>query len=173
VVADVGLGRRREDRLRERGAVEQPLRQRDAAHRAGLAVVDEPASGEVAAGHALDGLHDQPTAQHRAAAELVCVRRELRGVVVDGRGHEVVGHQVRELAEPPQGQAGEHRALVRDRGREHDVVRRDPVGGHQEQVVVVDGVELADLAAGDQRERERRGHVSAASRSNTGLRRSR
>ena len=68
VVAELGLGGRREDRLGQPAAVLEPGRQRDAADLAGRAVVEQPGPGEVAAGDALDGVHREPLAHDRPAA---------------------------------------------------------------------------------------------------------
>ena len=57
VVSQFGLGGRGEQRLRELAGLDQPGRQRDAAHLAGLLVVDQPRAGQVAAGHGLDRHH--------------------------------------------------------------------------------------------------------------------
>src|SRR5262249_1668070 len=44
---------------------------------------------------------------------------------------------------------GEHRALVRDLGRQDEVVRRDAVARHDQDLVVADRVHLAHLAGGE------------------------
>ena len=49
--------------------------------------------------------------------------------------------------EPERREAGEHAALVGDLGRQDHVEGRDPVGGDEQQALVVEGVELAHLAA--------------------------
>jgi hypothetical protein len=48
-------------------------------------------------------------------------------------------------AEPEHRQRRQDAALVRDRGVQDVVVGRDPVGGDQQQRLVVDLVEVADL----------------------------
>ena len=53
--------------------------------------------------------------------------------------------------EPEARQAGQHAALVRDRRRQDDVEGAMPVAGDQQQPVVVDRVEVADLAGADER----------------------
>jgi hypothetical protein len=57
----------------------------------------------------------------------------------------VVGHDV-EPVEPERRHPGQHPALVGHRRRVDHVVGRHPVGGDEQQVVVVDLVEVADLA---------------------------
>jgi hypothetical protein len=122
------------------------------------AVVGQSGAGQVAARHALHRHHVEPAAEHRPAAQLLLVRVQDGRHLAHARRDQVAGHQVGQLLEPPHRQPGEHRALVRDGGRQHHVVRRQPVAGDQQQVLVVDGVELAHLAAGDQRQRQV-GHV--------------
>jgi hypothetical protein len=62
---------------------------------------------------------------------------------------------------------GEHAALVRDLGRQDDVEGRDPVAGDEQQALVVELVQLADLAAPDVRDgfRHERSSFRASSRS--------
>ena len=136
VVADGGLRGGGEDRLGEAAAVLEPGGQRDAADLAGGAVVGQPGAGEVAAHDALDGVHLEALADHRAP---------LHRVRHVGRDH-VVGDDVGELVEPPQRHLGEHDALVGDGAVQHVVVGRDPVAGHHQQVAVGEPVEVADLA---------------------------
>ena len=59
----------------------------------------------------------------------------------------MVGADVAGGLEPEHRHLGQHPALVGDRGRQDDVVGRDPVGGDHQQVVV-DLVHLAHLARG-------------------------
>ena len=122
VVAHLGLGRGREDRLRQLLGLAQPGRQLDPADRAGGLVVLPARAGDVAAHHALHRHHLEPLDQHRAAAVLL--------------GHvrvrdQVVGADVGRPVEPEGGQAGEHLALVGDRRRVHHVVGGDAVGRDQ------------------------------------------
>ena len=120
----------------------QAGRQLDARDLAGGLVVLPARAGDVAAHHALDRQHPQLAHGHRAPADVV-------GDALGGRD-EVVVDDVPGAPEPEGRQAGEHRALVRDRRRMHDVVRRDPVAGdHQDAVAEV--VHLSDLPAGDER----------------------
>ena len=59
------------------------------------------------------------------------------------------GHDPAVLREPEPREAGQHAALVGDLGRQHDVEGRDPVARDEQQALVVEGVDLAHLAAGD------------------------
>ena len=72
--------------------------------------------------------------------------------------------------EPESGETGEHAALVRDLGRKDHVESRDPVGGDEQQALVVEGVELAHLPAAEMDRGLRHGpapRLSARSRSKT------
>ena len=104
-----------------------------AADRAGREVVLPARAGEVAADDALDRQHLEAPALGRAA---VAPQRE-----------QVVRHEVARLREPERREPGEHAALVGDLGRQHDVEGRDPVARDEQQAVVVERVQLADLAA--------------------------
>ncbi|MNY34410.1 hypothetical protein D3C86_1687470 [compost metagenome] len=61
----------------------------------------------------------------------------------------MVGHQVLELVEPEVGDGGEDLALLRDRLVEDDVEGRQTIGGHHQHALVVDFVEVANLARVD------------------------
>ena len=97
-------------------------------------------AGEVAAHDALDRQHLEPPALGRAP---VAPERRAGG---SGRSRRVRANQ---NADRP----GEHAALVRDLGRQHDVEGRDAVARDEQQPLVVERVELADLAAPDVRRR--------------------
>ncbi len=153
VVADVGLRRGREDRLGQLLGLPQALGQGDPRDGARRLVVLPARAGDVAAHDALDGQHLELAHVQRPAAHLV-------GHVLGDR-HEVVRHDVPRLVEPEGRQRGQHLALVGNRCRMHDVVRRDPVrGDHQDAVAEV--VHLADLAGGQQREGFERRHPPQA-----------
>ncbi len=70
-------------------------------------------------------------------------------------GDEVVGDEVLEEVEPEERELGEDAALVRDAGAEDVIEGGDAVGGDEEEVgrgVRRGCVDVADLAAGEQRE---------------------
>ena len=140
VVADLGLGRGREDRLGQLLGLLQPVRQLDPADRAGGLVVLPARPGDVAAHDALHRHHLEPLDQHRAAAELLGHVRER---------DQVVRADLAGALEPEGRQPGEHLALVRDRRGMHDVVGGDPVGGDEQQAVFADGVDVPHLPAGE------------------------
>ena len=62
---------------------------------------------------------------------------------------EVVGDHVRELLEPEIRHLGQDGSLGWDPRAEHAVVGGEAVGGHDEQAVVADGVDVPDLALVD------------------------
>jgi hypothetical protein len=64
----------------------------------------------------------------------------------------MVGDQVAGAFEPEVGNRGQDRALARNRRRQHHVESREPVGGDDQQVVFADPVDVAHLAAIDQRQ---------------------
>src|SRR5437899_4632384 len=84
MLSKLGLGSRREYRLRQQRAVNQAVRKRLPADRTSRRIVLKAGTGEVAANHALDGKHLQPLADKRAP-------RHRRGYV---RRHDMVGHEV-------------------------------------------------------------------------------
>ncbi len=135
-MAHGGLGRRGEDRLGQAGALGQARRDRDAADLAGRLVGLQAQARQVAASDALDRDHVELLAPDRPA-------RPFLGDVAGGDN--VIGHQVVELVEPPQGQLGEDLPLARDGRRQHDIVDADPVRGDQQDVLAV-RVNVADLA---------------------------
>ncbi len=75
VVADLGLGRRGEDRLRQLVGLEQVGRQLDPADRAAVLVFLPARAGEVAAHDALDRVHLQPPHPHRPFRRPLPARR--------------------------------------------------------------------------------------------------
>ena len=147
----LGLRGGREDRLGKTLGLPEAGWHRVPEHRAGALVVGPRRPEEVAAGDALEtnrlrGLH-----QHRPACD---VGSGGLGEVGGIRRHEVVGDDVGGLLEPERRQRGEHAAFVGDEVVEHDVEHRDAVGRDHEHAVVIDLVELADLARIVVRERD-------------------
>ena len=132
-----------------------------AAHGAASLVLLPAAARQVAAHDALDG----STSARRpsiirprsvvddlrvAIGDLV---RDVGGIRRDAGGSATIDAVSRE---PEARQAGEHPALVRDRRRQHDVERRQPVRRDEQQPVVAHAVQVAHLARAHER-------VSAAS----------
>ena len=50
--------------------------------------------------------------------------------------------------EPEERELGEHASLLRDAGGQHIVEGGDPIGGDEEQVIVIDKIKVADFPAG-------------------------
>jgi hypothetical protein len=122
-VPGLGLGRGREDGLRQPIGLAQTLGQLDAADVAGLLVLGPAGSREIAPGHALEG-HDLALLhQHRAARQRGGVGPEVLGKP-GNVGLQKVILDVRELPEPEVGQLGQDLPLVGNAGGEHDVERR-------------------------------------------------
>jgi hypothetical protein len=72
---------------------------------------------------------------------------------------QVVWDDLSRAREPEAGETGEHAALVRDLGRQHDVEGRDAVAGDEQQALGIELEDLADLAARDVDGRFRHGRV--------------
>jgi hypothetical protein len=62
---------------------------------------------------------------------------------------EVVGDDVPGALEPEIGHAGEHLALAGNRGGQHHVEGGQAIGGQEQHLAVVEGVDVAHLAALD------------------------
>ena len=62
------------------------------------------------------------------------------------RADQVVRDDVRRLLEPEPRQTGQDPALVRDRRGQDDIERTDAVAGHEEQSILVEPIQVADLA---------------------------
>ena len=145
VGAGGSLGRGREQRLGQAFGQAQAGRQPQAAHAPGLLVV-APAGTDQVAAH--DGLHRQRLeAAHAHAAPgklraLGVVERQF----VQGQAAAVARQHAGEEVEPERRHPGQRLALAGDRCRQHHVERRQAVGGHQQQVLGVDLVQVADLA---------------------------
>ncbi len=133
----IGAGRR--------SASRSPGGSVDARDRAGRLVVEEARAREVAAHDELD------RAACRACARACCARAGRRPASSPGMSStrsesRWFGTMCSVSREPEGGDPGEHAPLVRDRRRQHDVERRDPVGGDQQQLAVARVVQLAHLA---------------------------
>ena len=100
VIPESGLGRRGEDRVGQPRRLDEALRQRDAAHCAGVVVVDQAGAGEEATNYAFDGNHVEG-AHHESAAENL-----FRDTIVVGLAGQVVG--ATEDVEEEHAHRGEH-----------------------------------------------------------------
>ena len=152
VVAGLGLGGRREDRLAAAWLAFFKPGGSSTPHTDCVCLVLLPAAaGEVAAHHGFDRQRLQALDEHRAAPHL----RALVGCdhafgVLAG---EVVRHDVAQPRKPEQRHARQQLALAGDRLAHDHVEGRQAVAGHHQQPVVADGVVVAHLAARQQRQR--------------------
>ena len=62
----------------------------------------------------------------------------------------MVGHKVAQKIKPEKRNLRQHPALVRDAGGQHVIKRGDAVGGHEQQPVFIQMVDVAHFAAGMQ-----------------------
>ncbi len=127
----------------------QSRRQLDAANCAARLVFFPAGAGEIAAGDAFDGEHLGAHHHHRAAAQFVgMLANGLRVAAYVGRD-QMIGNDILQEVEPEQRHLREHSALVRNAGGQHIVERGDAVGRHEQQVLAVQIVDVANLAAGE------------------------
>ena len=77
---------------------------------------------------------------------------QLHRVVGDVGREQVVGREVAQEVEPEQRNLREDDAFAGDRRAEDAVEGGDAVGGDEQDLVVADGVNVANLTAGDERE---------------------
>ncbi len=148
IVSSGGLGRRREDGLGEGVGFLQAGRKLDARDLAGGFVFLPRGAGDVAAHDALDGEHFGALHEHGASAKLVGVFADLLRVLVDVGGNQVIGDDVSQVIEPEQGDLAEDASLVGDAGSQDVVEGRDAVSGDEQQLLVANGVNVTDFAAG-------------------------
>ena len=125
------LGGGSEDRLGQQGAVLQAWGQPDIADRALGLVLKQAGASEVPACHALNRQHVEISADHRST--LHCLRHLPR--------RDMVGHDVLELAKPPQGECSEDASLVGDQRRQNPVECRDAVTCHEQQTTLGSAIE--------------------------------
>src|SRR6202011_5311927 len=122
-------------RLGEQLRLDEPARQLVPADGTRAHVVLPARAGEVAAYDALDREHLEPPAFRRPP--------------IGAEGEQVIRDDRARPREPEPRQAGEHAPLVWDLGGEHDVERRDAVAGDEQQPLIVERIELANLPARD------------------------
>ena len=143
VVSHLGLGRRSEDWLRQALRLAQASRELMPTDLPVATVFRPTGACEVAADHAFGVDPGCAPHEHRATGEL---RRPRRFRKVGGIGREEMrGAQAIEQAEPVRGQHGQDGALVGDRLVEDDVEGGEPVGGDQQQSLLIDAVGLTDF----------------------------
>ena len=149
--AGLGLARRREDRPWQPRRLLEPGRELDAAGLSARLVVAPARTDQVAAYDRLDRQRSEPAYDQRPPLELLGERRVVDDVA-DGDVRQVVFDQVGHAPKPEQRDLRQDLALARHRVGQDDVVGRQPVGRDNQQVIVVDAVDVADLATADQRQ---------------------
>ena len=146
VVADLSLGGRGVDRLRQLFGLLQPFGQLDAADLAGLLVAGPAAAGDVAADDALDGQHGQLAALHALALELGLLE-ELRHILGVHAQH-MVGQDIAGVVEPELAHLGQDLALVGHFIFQDHVECGNAVGRDHDQAVAI-VIDLANLSLFD------------------------
>ena len=136
----------REERLRKALGELHAARKGNAAHTAQPPVLLPARPVEKTPHHALERHRVQPLHEHGTAVEHSLRRRQDLGVLVHVVGNEVIGNDVFRAPQPPGAQTVEHPTLFGNPLGEYHVERRDPVGGDEEKLIL-DGVDVADLAA--------------------------
>src|SRR5512146_153108 len=139
----------RKDRRGQLRAIKQSVRQRNAAHRTGGAILFPPRPGQIAARYTLNGKHNGAFDQHGSACKLICVRLQRGRELAHVSGDEMIGHNVLEQVKPEQRDLREDFAFARNAGCEHMIESRDAVRGDHEQRIA-NCVKIAHLAASEQ-----------------------
>src|SRR5580698_10296122 len=142
------LGSRSKDRLRQLIRFLQPSRKLDAADLAGRFVLFPSGARKVAARHTFDGKHFGAHHHHGAPAKFVSMAADRSWVTIHVGGDEMIGNDVLKKIEPEERNLGENSAFVWDSGCQHVVKGGDAVGGHEQQMVSVQVVDVADLSTG-------------------------
>jgi hypothetical protein len=140
----------REERFGQLVGFLQAFSERDSADRAMGFVVLPAGAGKIAAHDTLDGKHLGALDQHGAALELACVRTQDGRIARDIGGDEVVGHYIAKQLKPEERELRENFAFAGNASGEHVIEGGNAVRG-DEQKRFVDGIEVAHLAAREQR----------------------
>ena len=86
---------------------------------------------EVATNHALDRHHVSTDHQHRTSSELVGVLARRCGIVLNLRGHQMIGDNIFQEVEPKKRNLGQHAPLVRYPRGQHVIERGNSIGGYE------------------------------------------
>ena len=151
VLSELGLGGRSEDGLFQLVGFLQTLGKLVTADGAVILVGFPAGAGNVAAHNAFHGQGTGPAHQDCAAFELVCPGLQFLGEFVHIAFNDVVRHDVLEHVHPEQCDLVQDNTLVGNGSGHHDVEGAHAVCGHNEQGLVVNGVDVAHLAAGQER----------------------
>ena len=151
MLAQLGLGGRREEGRFKLVRFPHAGRQLIAAERAGLLIVFPARAGNVAA---YDTFHRQGLCladQYGTPFKFVLPGGKGGGEPVHIAFHQMIGDDVLELVHPEQGDLVQDHALVGDGLVHDDIEGGHAVGCDDEQGLVVDVIDVANLAAGQQR----------------------
>ena len=143
MVADLRLRCRSEDRFLQTRCLSEPVGQFNIADAAFAAVLLQCRTGEVAAGDALVRHHLQALAQHGPA------QHGLRNPRIIRRADDMIGEI--DVVEEEVAHRRENAAFIRDRRLQDVVEGGDPVRGHQHERVIVDFIDIANLATSNAR----------------------
>jgi hypothetical protein len=86
--------------------------------------------------------------EHGAAFELIFVLTQSGRVLVDVCANEMVWSQIAQKIEPEQGNLRQNGAFAWNWRAQDAIERRDAIRGDHQQLVVIDGVHIADFASG-------------------------
>ena len=140
-----GLGGRSEQRLLELAGFPEARRELVSAHLACRDVLSPSGARQITSHDELDRERLGFSHKHRPAAQITHPHiRQVCSPVAD----EVIGN-VREVLEPVSGESRQHHSLVRDHLWKNNVVRRNTISRHQQQMIVVHLEELTNLARAD------------------------
>ena len=150
MVAHRGLGRRREEGRWQLRCLLEPSGQRDATDAAGSLVVLPARPDQIAARHRLDRQRLQAPGDDRATTNLLALSGRHYRFGVDAR--QVIGHHMRQSLEPERRHHVQHRTLAGNRISHDDIKRRQSVRGDQKELVGTHRIDVAHLAASNQRQ---------------------
>ena len=145
-----GFAGRCEDGFGQAGRQWQTQRQCDAADGAAALIILPAGADQVAAHDGFDRQRPKPFDDETAVVYLRAFFRSDDRFWVDSG--QLVGQDMRQPVEPEIGQLREHLALVRNRVGQYGVEGGKAVAGDDQQPVVINGVNVADLAAPEQRQ---------------------
>jgi hypothetical protein len=140
------LGRWGEDRCRQLLRLLQSRGQRQAADSAAAAIVVPPRADQITAHHRFDRQRTQALHDHRAAFQQPRLGR-VGDRAAERQVGQVIGYDVRGAREPELRDLVQHAALARYRIGQHDIECRQPIGGDDQHMIVIQRVQVAHLAA--------------------------
>ncbi len=137
------------DGLRQPFCQLHACRQADAAYVAGALIVLPPGTDQVTPDDGFHRQRPQPFHDHGAALYLLAFGG-IRKHLLQSQVGEMVGDDVPGPFEPEFRDAGQHQTLAGNGVGQYHIEGGNPVGRDDQQVLVVDGVDVTDLAAVEQ-----------------------